>query len=322
MTAPTVVALGGNALLRRGDAGTVFDQLRHAHEAAAAVVALIARGLAVVVTHGNGPVVGNIFLRHEHSARTVPPMPLDVCGAESQGNIGYLLGIELDNALARAGISKTTATVLTRVLVARNDPAFAKPTKPIGGFFTEEEARRSPYPVASDAGRGYRRVVASPRPQHIIDLAAIRALLDKDLVPIAVGGGGIPVVRRPDGGLFGIEAVIDKDLASSLLARELKAEALLILTDIDHVYLDFTSASRRPLTSLSVTEAEYHLARGEFLPGSMGPKIEAAIEFLRAGGQRVVVCLPEQLEAALRGEAGTTISAGAENGKPGAENGE
>lgn len=308
MTASNVVALGGNALLRQGDAGTVFDQLRHAAEAAAAIVRLVARGVPVVITHGNGPVVGNIFLRHEQSARTVPPMPLDVCGAESQGNIGYLLGLALDNALTQARIAKTTVTVLTRVLVQPDDPAFARPTKPIGGFFTEEEARRLPYPVAADADRGFRRVVASPQPRHILELPAIRALLTGAVVPIAVGGGGVPVVARPDGSLLGIEAVIDKDLASSLLARELQAEALLILTDIDRVYLDFLRATRRPLATLTAAEATGHLAAGEFLPGSMGPKIEAAVEFLHAGGRRVVICLPEQLDAALRGEAGTTIT--------------
>jgi carbamate kinase len=310
MTAPIVVALGGNALLRQGDAGTVFDQLRRANEAAGPVAQLVVRGVPVVITHGNGPVVGNIFLRHEHSARTIPPMPLDVCGAESQGNIGYLLSVALDNALVQAGVSATTTTVLTRVLVSSEDPAFAQPTKPIGGFFTEEEARRSPYPVVRDADRGYRRVVASPRPRHIVEIAAIRALLADGVIPIAVGGGGVPVVRRPDGSLFGIEAVIDKDLASSLLAYELKADSLLILTDIDRVYLDFLSSRRRPIARMTTAEAERHFSAGEFLPGSMGPKIEAAIEFLQAGGNRVVICLPEQLDAALRGAAGTVITSG------------
>jgi carbamate kinase len=304
---PTVIALGGNALLRQGDAGTVFDQLRRAEEATRSIAVLATRGIPLVITHGNGPVVGNIFLRHEHSARMVPPMPLDVCGAESQGNIGYLISLALHNALVQAGVSASVATVLTRVIVAVGDCAFTRPTKPIGGFFTEEEARRSPHPVAQDAGRGYRRVVASPHPQHIVELPAIRLLLADAVIPIAVGGGGIPVVRRADGSLFGIEAVIDKDLASSLLARELGAEALIILTDIDRVHLDFLTPARRPLARMCVAEAEEHLAHGEFLPGSMGPKIEAAIEFLRAGGRQVVICLPEQLEGALRGDAGTTI---------------
>lgn len=304
-----VVALGGNALLRQGDAGTVFDQLRRAQEAARPIVQLAAGGVPLVITHGNGPVVGNIFLRHEQSARRVPPMPLDVCGAESQGNIGYLLSLSLDNALQQAGIAATVATVLTRVVVAPDDPAFSHPTKPIGGFFTEEEARRCPYPVAPDADRGYRRVVASPHPRHIVELPAIRALLAADMMPIAVGGGGIPVVRRPHGDLVGVEAVIDKDLASSLLARELGADTFVILTDIDRVYLDFLSPSRRPLTRVPAADAEQHLRRGEFLPGSMAPKIEAVIDFLRAGGRQAVICLPEHLQAALAGEAGTTIIA-------------
>jgi len=307
VSAPTVVALGGNALLRKGDAGTVFDQLRRVEEATRPLAQLARRGLRLVITHGNGPVVGNIFLRHEECARDIPPMPLDVCGAESQGDIGYLIGMALHNALARAGMTMPVATILTCVVVAADDPAFSHPTKPIGGFFTEEEARRAPYPVACDADRGYRRVVASPRPQHIVELAAIRALLLAGVIPIAVGGGGVPVVKRPDGSLLGVEAVIDKDLAASLLARELGAETLIILTDIDRVYVDFLSAARRPLVHLGAGEAEQHLAHGEFLPGSMGPKIEAAIEFLRGGGQRVIVCLPEQLDAALKGEAGTTV---------------
>ncbi len=308
MTPTTVIALGGNALLRRGDAGTVFDQLRHAAEAAQAIVRLIALGTPAVITHGNGPVVGTIFLRHEHSAHDIPPMPLDVCGAESQGNIGYLLSQALDSALCRADVRKTTATVVTRVLVAPEDPAFQHPTKPVGGFFTEEEARRAPYPVALDADRGYRRVVASPRPQHIIELPAIRALLSEDVLPIALGGGGVPVVQRPDGTLAGVEAVIDKDLASSLLARELDAETFIILTDIDAVYLDFMTTNRRPLRALTSAQAERYLAAGEFLPGSMQPKIEAAVEFVRARGRRVVICLPDALESALRGDAGTTIT--------------
>lgn len=307
MSAPTVIALGGNALLRKGDAGTVFDQLRRAEEATRPIAELAARGVPLVITHGNGPVVGNIFLRHEQCARDIPPMPLDVCGAESQGNIGYLISVALDNALARGGVAAPVATVLTRVIVQPDDVAFARPTKPIGGFFTEEEAQRSPYPLARDADRGYRRVVASPRPRHIVELPAIRALLAANVIPIAVGGGGVPVARRPDGSLLGVEAVIDKDLAASLMARELGAESLIILTDIDRVYLDFLSGARRPLARLGAAEAARHLAQGEFLPGSMGPKIEAAIEFVRSGGQRVVISLPEQLGAALNGAAGTTI---------------
>ncbi len=304
---PTVIALGGNALLRKGDAGTVFDQLRRAAEATRPIAPLAARGVPLVITHGNGPVVGNIFLRHEECARHIPPMPLDVCGAESQGNIGYLISLALENALTEAAVAVSVGTVLTRVIVAADDAAFARPTKPVGGFFTEEEARRVPYPVVRDADRGYRRVVASPHPQHIVELPAIRALLSAGVIPIAVGGGGVPVVRRSDGGLIGVEAVIDKDLAGSLLACELGAESLIILTDIDRVYLDFLSPSRRPLARLGVAEAQDHLAQGEFLPGSMGPKIEAAIEFLRAGGQRVIICLPEQLDAALHEQAGTTL---------------
>ena len=314
MTAPTVIALGGNALLRQGDAGTVVDQRRRAAEAAAAVLSLVARKTPLVLTHGNGPVVGNIFLRHEHSARLIPPMPLDVCGAESQGNIGYLLSVALENAAAQAGITLATATILTRILVAPDDPAFEHPTKPIGGVFTAEEARRLPYPLTGDAARGYRRVVASPRPRHIIEIGAIRSLLAHGVLPIAVGGGGVPLAQRADGSLVGIEAVIDKDLASSLLARELKADVLLILTDIDRVYLDFQKPTQRPLARLTVGDAERHLARGEFLPGSMGPKIEAAIEFLKAGGTRVVICMPEQLDAALRNEAGTRITPAASSG--------
>ena len=262
MTGLSVIALGGNALLRKGDAGTVFDQLRRAEEAMQPIAQLVERGVPLVITHGNGPVVGNIFLRHEECARAIPPMPLDVCGAESQGNIGYLISVALDNALARAGVGASVATVLTRVVVRPDDAAFTHPTKPIGGFFTEEEARRSPYPVARDADRGYRRVVASPRPQHIVELPAIRAVLSAATIPIAVGGGGVPVVRRPDGSLMGVEAVIDKDLAASLLGRELGAEGLIILTDIECVYLDFLGAARRPLARLNVAEAARHLAQG------------------------------------------------------------
>ena len=304
-----VVALGGNALLRQGDAGTYAEQEARGLAAMEAVASLITTERQVVITHGNGPIVGNILIRQQLARHAVPPMPLDMCGAESQGNIGYLLERVLMQVLQQQGIDRSVATVLSLVEVDPCDPAFAHPTKPVGPFLSSAEAGElgRSVPVARDADRGFRRVVASPAPKRIIESGAVDVLLTAGMVVITLGGGGVPVALDSAGSLAGVEAVIDKDLSSSLLAREIGASSLIILTDIDCVYLDFLSAQRRAVKRMSVAEAEEHLWRGEFLPGSMAPKVAAGIEFLRGGGRRVLIGLPEELPGLLRSEAGTEM---------------
>jgi carbamate kinase len=264
----------------------------------------------VVITHGNGPTVGNILIRHQMARRVVPPMPLDICGAESQGNIGYLLERALRQIFQQQNIHRSLATLLSLVEVDPRDPAFLHPTKPIGPFLSSAEADElvRTVPVVRDGDRGFRRVVASPAPKHILATAAIEALLNTGAVVITLGGGGIPVAFDNARRLLGLEAVIDKDLSSSLLAREIGARTLIILTDINCVYLAFLGSRRHPLAKLTSAEAEEHLGNGEFLPGTMAPKIEAAIAFLRGGGQRVLIGLPEELPQLLQGKVGTEIT--------------
>jgi carbamate kinase len=304
-----VIALGGNALLRSTDQGSYTELANRSRQAAASIATVIRPDFQVALTYGNGPVVGNILIRHQLSRRSVAPMPLDVCGAESQGSTGYLLECALTQALARAGIRRSIASLLSLVEVDPNDAAFKLPTKPIGPFLSESEARelQSSVPLVHEPARGYRRVVASPVPRRIVELEAVEALLAADVAPITLGGGGVPVVRRSDGNLTGVEAVIDKDLSSSLLAVEIRADALIILTDVDHVYLDFAGAGRKPIKQMTASEAENFLRAGEFSPGSMGPKIQAAIDFLGGGGRRVFIGLPERLPGLLQGETGTLI---------------
>lgn len=305
-----VIALGGNALLRKGDFGTVAEQAERSLAAMTVIAPLLIPERQVVITHGNGPVVGNILLRQQLAHASVPPMPLDVCGAESQGNIGYMLERALRQVLLQQGQQRPVATLFTLVEVDPQDPAFTHPTKPIGPFLSEEEARElgRSAAVARDADRGWRRVVASPAPRHILESAAIDALLGAGIVVIALGGGGVPVICDTEQRLSGAEAVVDKDFSSSLLAREIAADSLVMLTDIDHVYLDFLSPQRRALRRMTADEAWMHLQQGEFLPGSMAPKIEAGVAFLRSGGRRVLIGLPEELHLVLRGEAGTLMT--------------
>jgi carbamate kinase len=304
-----VIALGGNALLRQGDRGTAAEQTARSLTAMEALAPLLTTDRQVVITHGNGPTVGNMLIRQHMTQHVVPPMPLDVCGAESQGNIGYLLERALQQVLRQRQLHRPVATLLTMVEVDPHDQAFAHPTKPIGPFLSAQEAEQlaRSASVMRDSDRGFRRVVASPTPQRILEIAALEALLNAGVTVIALGGGGVPVTFTEMQQLIGLEAVIDKDLSSSVLAREIGASTLIILTDIDCVYLDFLSPQRQPLRQVSVTEAEAHLHNGEFLPGSMAPKIEAGIAFLRAGGQRVCIGLPEALADLIEGRVGTTL---------------
>ena len=305
-----VIAIGGNSLARPGERGSFEDQQRNAIATCEGVRDVISAGYRVVLTHGNGPQVGRALLRGELAEPDLPALRLDECDAETEGTIGYLLEQTLENVLAARGLDASVASLITQVVVDENDPAFRDPTKPIGPFYRFEEAlerkRKQGWVMVEDSGRGWRRVVASPRPLEIVELLAIRAGLDAGVVMIAAGGGGIPVVRH-EGRLMGVEAVIDKDRASSLLARSLGAELLLFSTAVDHVAWHFGRHDQRPLERLSWEQAERYLREGEFPPGSMGPKIEAALEFLEAGGLRAIVTSPEKMGAALRGEAGTEI---------------
>jgi carbamate kinase len=306
-----MVALGGNALIRQGEKGEVEEQLRHIRESVLHLPLLLAKGYALVITHGNGPVVGQLLLQNEAARETVPSMPLDVCDADSEGSIGYLTQQTLVNVLRGQGGKRPVVSLITQVVVDPADPAFTRPTKPVGPFYTEVEAERlrrtKGWTVVADAGRGYRRVVPSPHPLQVVEEDAIRILLEHGVVVIAAGGGGVPVRLTETGELLGVEAVIDKDRASALLARGLGARLLVILTAVDFVYRRFGRPDREPLPRLDVAQARRLLAEGEFAPGSMGPKIEAAIEFLEGGGEEVLITLPENLADALEGKTGTRI---------------
>jgi len=264
----------------------------------------------VVITHGNGPQVGAILLQNEYAKSVVPPMPLDVCGAMSQGQIGYMLEQSFHNVFEEKGIDKRIVTILTRVIVDENDPAFQNPTKPIGPFYTEEEAkklsRERGWRVIEDSGRGWRRVVPSPDPIEIVEKDLIRSVLDLGYIAIAVGGGGIPVIKK-NGKLMGVEGVIDKDLASATLGRDIGAENLFILTSVDRVYLNYGTEKQRGIEEMSIDEAREYMEEGHFKKGSMYPKILAAIRFIESGGKRVLITSPEKLEDALNDLSGTWI---------------
>jgi len=308
-----VVAFGGNALLRPEDRGTHEEQIARAKQAARWLAELVVRGFHVIVVHGNGPQVGNILIQAEEASTKVPPQSLDVAVAQTEGSIGFLLQQAIRNRLESIGSGGQVATVLTEVEVDANDPAFKRPTKPIGPFFTRYRAealeRDLGWTMREDAGRGWRHVVPSPRPLRILNTGVITHMLEDARVVIAAGGGGIPVVRGRDGQWRGIEAVIDKDYASALLAAELKAELYVVLTGVPKVSLDFGKPTERALDRLTVDEAERHLREGQFPPGSMGPKIEAAIQFVRRGGNEVLITDVDHLREALEGRAGTRIVA-------------
>ena len=306
-----VIAIGGNSLILDSKKITVKDQYQAASETAHHIAALVAAGYRVVITHGNGPQVGFILLRSDLARNVLHQVPLDSCVADTQGALGYQIGQTLANELKRQGIQKPIATVVTQVLVDNRDPAFANPTKPIGSFYTEEEAQKhkaeSGWTLKEDAGRGWRRVVASPKPLRIVEEDTVRLLLEQDVVVIAVGGGGIPVRENEQGELEGCAAVIDKDLASCLLAKNLKADLFIISTGVDKVAVDFKKPTQRELDRLTVAEAKKYLAEGQFPAGSMGPKIEAAIDFIEHGGKEVIITQPFLLEEAIAGRNGTHL---------------
>lgn len=305
-----VVALGGNAISREKQEGNISEQFENSKKSMHHICDLITAGYRVVITHGNGPQVGNVLRRVEAAIKVIYPLPLDICGAHTEGGMGYMLQQVLSNALTSRGMALTPATVITQTLVDKNDPAFLNPTKPIGQFFTaeqiQEKVEREKWTVREDAGRGYRRVVPSPRPKKIMEEPIIACLVDLGYPLITCGGGGVPVIEEA-GELKGVEAVIDKDLATSLLARDLKADLLIITTSIERVALNFKKPDERFLDRITVAHARQYLAEGHFAPGSMAPKIEAAIEFTAATGKPTLITLPETMMQALAGETGTYI---------------
>lgn len=307
-----LVALGGNAILQRGQKGTAAEQRDNVQKTVDQIVKMIRAGHEVVVTHGNGPQVGAILIQNELGSTSVPAMPMDVCGAESQGLIGYMFCQSFHNTLAVEGLSgHEPACVVTQVEVDPADPAFTHPTKPVGPFYTEEAAKKRMAETGEfwidDAGRGWRRVVASPDPKSIVEKEVINSLLEKGFTVIASGGGGIPVIRQADGTYRGVEAVIDKDLAGERLAAAVEADLLMILTDVPRVAINYNTPNQKWLENLTVTEMEALEKDGHFKAGSMGPKVKAALRFVRNGGSRAVIASLEQALEALEGSAGTQI---------------
>ena len=306
-----VLAIGGNSLIKDKDHIALHWQYQAVRETSKYIAELIAEGLDIVITHGNGPQVGFIYRRGELARHELPLIPLDICGADTQGAIGYMIQKALLNEFRERGITKKVTTVVTQAVVDRDDPSFGHPSKPIGSFMAEKEAlanqKEFGWQVAEDAGRGFRRVVPSPIPREIIELDVVKILVEKGYIVVAVGGGGIPVIRNEQGEIEGVEAVIDKDLASSLLARNLGADTFIISTAIDAVYLNFGKENQKPVRRATLPEIRQYLGEGHFKPGSMKPKIEAIIEFLEGGGKKAIITSPENLLKSVKGKCGTTI---------------
>ena len=307
-----VLAMGGNSLIRDKNHIALSFQYEMVQETAKYIAELIAEGIRLVITHGNGPQVGFIYRRGELSRNELPLIPLDICGADTQGAIGYMIEKALLNEFYRRGIDKKVTAVVTQTIVDRADKSFENPTKPIGSFMSEEEAlthkRELGWEVTEDAGRGYRRVVPSPIPKKIIELDVIKLLVQSGYVVIAAGGGGVPVILNEQGEIEGVEAVIDKDWGSAVMASGLGADTLIISTAIDAAYLNFGKKDQMPLSRISLAEIKRYLEEGHFKPGSMKPKIEAIIQFLEDGGEKAIITSPENLLSAFKGEAGTTIT--------------
>ncbi|MDR4496434.1 MAG: carbamate kinase [Candidatus Scalindua sp.] len=306
-----VVALGGNALILPGEKGTIQEQFANTRKSIEGIVQCIKKGFDVVITHGNGPQVGNLLLMTELSHGKVPELPLGVCVADTEGAIGYMIQQTLTNRLRKEGIKKCVVTVLTQVIVDKDDNAFKNPTKPIGDFYTAEEAghfhKERGWKMVEDSNRGFRRVVASPGPLRIVEEETVKKLLESGEIVIAAGGGGIPVILVEDGSLQGVDAVIDKDLASCVLALDIKADYLLMLTGVEKVYLNFGKQNQRPLDTITVKEAERYMQEGHFPEGSMFPKIQAAINFLKGGGKSVFISAIDKVMESIEGKTGTRI---------------
>jgi len=306
-----VVAVGGNALILDKHHQTVPDQFNAAVKTMKHIADMITEGWDVVITHGNGPQVGFILRRSEIAAHELHEVPLDYCGADTQGSIGYMFQQALYNEFRERGIQKQAATVVTQTVVDANDPAFQNPTKPIGSFMDEslamEKRQKDGWVVVEDAGRGWRRVVPSPIPQTIVEAAAIRSLIDNGFVVVAVGGGGIPVMQHEDGSLVGVEAVIDKDFGSAILASMLNADLFLISTAVEKVAINFNKPDQKWLDEMTVADAQKYIEEGQFAKGSMLPKIQAILKYMAAGGKKALITDPEHIKDALDGKTGTWI---------------
>jgi len=313
-----VIALGGNCILRAGQRGTIEEQYENLRHTAEQLLGLLSSGSRIVITHGNGPQVGNLLLASTMAQTVVPPMPLDICVAATEGFMGYMIQNTLANCLRQAGKPHNITTVVSQVVVDRNDPAFQSPSKPIGPFYTESEAARlrdeKGWHIIQDSARGYRRVVASPIPVSLQQARIIKSMLDAGEIVVAVGGGGVPGIREHNRNLSGVEAVIDKDYASARLAIEIDADVLFILTAVEYVYQDFATSHQKALKNLTVAQSKKLLDEGQFGKGSMDPKIRAAIMFLeeanldRGREREVIITLPETALAALQGKTGTRIT--------------
>jgi carbamate kinase len=312
MKGKVVIALGGNALLRAGEKGTLDEQLKHVDETAIHFLNILSEGYKIAVTHGNGPQVGNILLQNEYSKEKIPSMPLDVCGAESQGFIGYMLQRLTHNEIQKNKKDIHVATILTQVLVDKNDIAFKNPTKPVGPYYSKEVseklAKDNSWTMMEQIGKGYRRCVPSPEPIGIIEEYSIKKLFDDGVIVIACGGGGIPVIKHENNLLEGVEAVIDKDKTACTLAKCIKADILMILTDVEKAYINFHKPDQEALHKISIEAAKKYLKEDQFGKGSMGPKVEAAIRFVEMGGKKSIITSLEKALDALKGKTGTIIT--------------
>ena len=306
-----LIAFGGNAILPKTQRGLQSEQIKNAQKAAQLMIYIVKRGYDLIVVHGNGPQVGNLLIQMEEAITKVPPFSLEVCDAMTEGSMGFMLEKALVNELRKNSVDKDVATLITQVVVDREDPAFKNPTKPVGPFYTKYRAqmlrREKKWAMIEDSGRGYRKVVPSPKPIDVIPKRIIQDLVHSGKIVIALGGGGIPVIINGRGLFEGVEAVIDKDYAASLVAREVKADLFIILTDVDRVCLNYGTPDEEPIEVMTVKQAEEHLSQGQFPPGSMGPKIKAAIEYIQDGGKEVLITSANHLKASLINRSGTKI---------------
>jgi carbamate kinase len=306
-----LMAFGGNAILPKTQRGLQSEQMKNAQKAAQLMIYIVKRGYDLIVVHGNGPQVGNLLIQMEEAITKVPPFSLEVCDAMTEGSMGFMLEKAMVNELRKNSVDKDVATLITQVVVDRDDPAFKNPTKPVGPFYTKYRAqmlrREKQWTMIEDSGRGYRKVVPSPKPIDVIPKRIIQDLVHSGKIVIAVGGGGIPVIINGRGLFEGVEAVIDKDYSASLVAREVKADLFIILTNVDRVCLNYGTPEEEPIGVMTVKQAEEHISQGQFPPGSMGPKIKAAIEYIQGGGKEVLITSANHLKASLINRSGTKI---------------
>lgn len=308
-----LIAFGGNAILPDNQKGLQLEQIKNAQKAARLMIHVVKKGYDLIIVHGNGPQVGNILLQMEEAINKIPPFSLEVCDAMTEGSMGFMLEKAIINELRKNSLDKEVTTLITQVVVDKNDSAFTNPTKPVGPFYSKYRAhmltRQKKWTMIEDAGRGYRKVVPSPKPIDIVPKRVIRDLVFSGKIVIAAGGGGIPVIINGRGLFQGVEAVIDKDYAASLIAREVKVDLFIILTNVERVYLNYGQADEKAINVMGVDQAQTYLSQGQFPPGSMGPKIKAAIEYIQNGGKEVLITSANYLKAALINRSGTKIKA-------------